>query len=58
MIQFPLKSSETILEQVEAYPNMIQPIVDSLKYCSHLALDILLYQLMLRLSSSRHKAER
>lgn len=55
MIQFPLKSSEIILEQVEAYPNMIQPIVDSLKYCSHLALDILLYQLMLRLSSSRHK---
>ena len=55
MIQFPLKSSEIILEQIEAYPNMIQPVVDSLKYCSNLALDVMLYRLVLRLSSSRSK---
>ena len=53
----PLDVTKVILDQVEAYPNMIQPVVESLKYCSSLSLDVLLYQIICRLSSSKIKVK-
>ena len=55
MTRFPLTSSVILLEQVEAYPNMIQPVVEALKYCGSLSLDILLHELLRRLSIERDK---
>ncbi|OUS42069.1 transcription factor/nuclear export subunit protein 2-domain-containing protein [Ostreococcus tauri] len=52
---FPINTSIIILEHVEAYPNMIDPIVGSLKYSNSLALDVLLHQLLRRLSNGRDK---
>lgn len=53
----PLHVTKVVLDQIEAYPNMIQPVVDSLKYCGSLSLDVLLYHIIHRLSSSKIKVK-
>lgn len=51
----PIKSSMVLLDQVEAYSNQIDPIIDSLKYFEPMAFDIMQYELAVRLSDPRHK---
>ncbi len=42
----PLTTSSIILNQVQAYSNMVIPAVDSLKYMSYLSFDILMYSIL------------
>ena len=55
MNSFPFLCSSIILDQVEAYPNMIQCIVQSLRYCGSLSLNAMVFQILERLSSKREK---
>lgn len=57
MNSFPFLCSSIILDQVEAYPNMIPCIVQSLKYCGSLSLDAMVFLILERLSSKREKVK-
>ncbi|CEG00912.1 THO complex, subunitTHOC2, N-terminal [Ostreococcus tauri] len=51
----PLSVSSAILQQVQAYPNMIDQIVHSLKYCNMLMLDTLLFFAIRQFSDTKPK---
>lgn len=51
----PLIVFSTILGQIEAYDNLIQPVVDSLKFLTSFGMDVLSYTLICNLSSEREK---
>ena len=53
----PLVVLDTLLGQIEAYDNLIQPIVDALKYVTPLGMDVLSYLLVCHLSSTRSKVK-
>jgi hypothetical protein len=42
----PITTLSVIVNQVQAYPNMVVPAVDSLKYMSYLSFDILVYLIL------------
>jgi len=44
-----------ILGQIQSYDNLIQPVVDALKFATPLALDVLSFNLLTHLNSSRDK---
>jgi len=49
----PLAVASAVAAQAEAYPNMTDPCVEALKYCSPLTMDALGFVLLDRLASSR-----
>ena len=49
----PLAVAQAVAAQAEAYPNMTDPCVEALKYCSPLTMDALGFVLFDRLASSR-----
>ena len=49
----PLAVAAAIAAQAEAYPNMAEPSVEALKYCSPLTMDAMGFVLLDRLASSR-----
>uniref|UniRef100_A0A6T5ZBG9 THO complex subunit 2 n=1 Tax=Ostreococcus mediterraneus TaxID=1486918 RepID=A0A6T5ZBG9_9CHLO len=55
MNRYPCTVVRVVLEQVQSYPNMIQVVVESLKYSSTLSLDVLVNYLIVCMSSSKSK---
>ncbi|ETV96865.1 hypothetical protein H310_10146 [Aphanomyces invadans] len=49
----PLVAFRTILQQLQSYENLIQPVVECLKYMSPLGMDVLSYVLISELSRPR-----
>ncbi|CAK4521777.1 unnamed protein product [Aphanomyces euteiches] len=49
----PLVAFRTIMQQLQSYENLIQPVVESLKYISPLGMDVLSYVLISELSRPR-----
>ena len=49
----PLVAFRTILQQLQAYENLIQPVVESLKYISPLGMDVLSFVLITELGRPR-----
>ncbi|OQR88780.1 hypothetical protein THRCLA_10108, partial [Thraustotheca clavata] len=49
----PLVAFRTILQQLQAYENLIQPVVESLKYISPLGMDVLSFVLITEFSRPR-----
>lgn len=54
-LSHPFIVSSAILQQIQVYTNMICPIVDALKYCNALTLDILNFSLIKLFSGTKPK---
>jgi THO complex subunit 2 len=53
----PIVVAAFILSQIESFDNLIQPIVDSLRYANPLALDVLAWSILKQLTGSRPKLQ-
>ncbi|MBI20451.1 MAG: hypothetical protein CMB73_07760 [Euryarchaeota archaeon] len=51
----PCIVTSTVMQQIEAYPNMIDTVVDALKYCDKLTHDVLMCSLLARFSGTKSK---
>jgi len=51
----PCTVMSTVIQQIEAYPNMIETVVDALKYCDKLTHDVLMCSLLARFSGTKSK---
>lgn len=52
---FPILVCDSVLEQVQAYPNMVTCLVEGLKYCHPVVYDILTHAMLDQFASSRPK---
>jgi THO complex subunit 2 len=52
---FPILVCDSVLEQVQAYPNMVTCLVEGLKYCHPVVYDILTHTMLDQFASSRRK---
>jgi THO complex subunit 2 len=51
----PLTVTKAVLQQVQAYPNMIAPIVQALKYCTALTFDTLTFSVLEHFTETKSK---
>jgi len=48
----PLACFDAMMDQVKSYENIIEPLVESLRYCSEMGLDMLIYVLLEQMSNT------
>lgn len=53
--RYPFATTRAVLNQIQVYPNMIEPLVEACKYWNCIAFDILMHEIIIRFSQNSAK---